>query len=58
MTIGTIVERVEAALKHKADRVEIDREQQRVTLKAYVGKQLFRVCCHEEAKDDDAPAIS
>ena len=58
MTIGAIVETVETALKDKADRVEVDHGSNRVTLRAYVGKQLFTVSCCEEAKDDDIPAIS
>lgn len=58
MTILTIAETVEAALKDKADRVNVTREPQQIRLTAYVGKQLFTICCREEAKDDDAPAIS
>lgn len=58
MTIGTIAEAVEAALKHKSDQVEVHKEARNVTIRAYVGKQLFTILCREEAKDDDAPAIS
>lgn len=58
MTIGSIAETVEAALKYKSDQVEVHQEAHKVTIKAYVGKQLFTILCREEAKDDDAPAIS
>lgn len=58
MTIGSIAEILEAALKHKSDQVEVHNEAHNVTIRVYVGKQLFTILCREEAKDDDAPAIS
>jgi hypothetical protein len=58
MTTGTIAEAIEAVLKEKADRVEVYREAHQISLKAYVGKQLFTISCREEEKDDGAPAIT